>query len=210
MDPELLKNIYLFEDLSQEEITKVSEIVASETFPEGHMLFNEGDKGDRFYIIRKGAVRISQNISGTGEEALTILEEGTYFGEMALIDDAPRSADAIIHTETELFVISKKDFDNLTYGETISLDIIQKEFGEQVQKAFGKMLCVFLRKKIDGKLEPHLPEHLDRLEMFRTKVMISDVYQLFVFFSSGKNTSTSPTKDSLEVVEIKNETDTKA
>lgn len=122
------------------------------------------------------------------------------------IEDDPK--ESITIDGEEYFM--KKDFDNLTYGETISLDIIQKEFGEQVQKAFGKMLCVFLRKKIDGKLEPHLPEHLDRLEMFRTKVMISDVYQLFVFFSSGKNTSTKATKDSLEVVEIKNETDTKA
>lgn len=121
------------------------------------------------------------------------------------IEDDPK--EFIVIDGEEYFM--KKDFDNLTYGETISLDIIQKEFGEQVQKAFGKMLCVFLRKKIDGKLEPHLPEHLDRLEMFRTKVMISDVYQLFVFFSSGKNTSTKATKDSLEVVEIKNETDTK-
>lgn len=122
------------------------------------------------------------------------------------IEDDPK--ESITIDGEEYFM--KKDFDNLTYGETISLDIIQKEFGEQVQKAFGKMLCVFLRKKIDGKLEPHLPEHLDRLEIFRTKVMISDVYQLFVFFSSGKNTSTKATKDSLEVVEIKNETDTKA
>lgn len=104
----------------------------------------------------------------------------------------------------------KNDFDNLTYGETVSLDIIQKNHGEQVQKAFGEMLCVFLRKKIDGKLEPHLKEHMERVEMFREKVMISDVYQLFVFFSSGKNTSTKVIKDSLEVEEIKKETDTKA
>jgi len=141
MDPELLKNIYLFEDLSQEEIKKVSEIVVSETFPEGHMLFKEGDKGDRFYIIRKGAVRISQNIAGTGEEALTILEEGTYFGEMALIDDAPRSADAIIHAETELFVISKKDFDTLLFFD--------KDIAYKMLWAFVRTLSSRLRETND-------------------------------------------------------------
>ena len=141
MNPELLKNIYLFEDLSQEEIAKVSEIIVSETFPEGHTLFKEGDKGDRFYIIRKGAVRISQIISGTGEEALTILEEGTYFGEMALIDDAPRSADAIIHTETELFAISKKDFEDLIFFD--------KDIAYKMLWAFVRTLSSRLRETND-------------------------------------------------------------
>ena len=63
----------------------------------GEAIFAEGDKGDRFYLILDGAVRISRMVPGMGEEALAVLKNGAYFGEMALIDDFPRSAHAIVH-----------------------------------------------------------------------------------------------------------------
>jgi CRP-like cAMP-binding protein len=50
------------------------------------------------YIVLEGQVRISKQIPGVGEEALAFLERGDYFGEMALIDQAPRSADARAHS----------------------------------------------------------------------------------------------------------------
>ena len=62
-----------------------------------------------------GKVRISKMVPGIGEEALTILEPGEYFGEMALIDEAPRSADAITNTTCTLGAISKAAFDNLLF-----------------------------------------------------------------------------------------------
>ena len=61
------------------------------------MLFREGDPGDAMYVVLDGKVRISKMIPGVGEEALMILERGAFFGEMALIDNLPRSADARAH-----------------------------------------------------------------------------------------------------------------
>ena len=61
------------------------------------MLFREGDPGDAMYVVLDGRVRISKHIPGAGEEALAILERGDYFGEMALIDQMPRSAEAKAH-----------------------------------------------------------------------------------------------------------------
>jgi len=115
MDVDILKNIFLFESLTEEELEKIAGIIEKEEFSEGSTVFKEGDKGEKFYIIYSGSVRVSQSISGTGEEALTILEKGNFFGEMALIDDAPRSADLIVHEQTELLVISKKNFDDLLF-----------------------------------------------------------------------------------------------
>lgn len=60
----------------------------------GKVLFKEGDAGDRMYVVLDGKVMISKYIPGAGEEALAFLERGDYFGEMALIDNQPRSADA--------------------------------------------------------------------------------------------------------------------
>ncbi len=141
MEPTILKGIYLFEDLTEEELAKVSRILVKESYPEGTFLFREGDKGDKFYVIIKGAVRISQAISGTGEEALTILGKGDYFGEMALIDESPRSADVIIHENSELLVISKKDFDDLLF--------FNKEIAYKMLWAFVRTLSRRLRETND-------------------------------------------------------------
>jgi CRP/FNR family transcriptional regulator, cyclic AMP receptor protein len=141
MEPTILKGIYLFEDLTETELTKVSQILATESYSEGTFLFREGDKGDKFYVIITGAVRISQAISGTGEEALTILGKGDYFGEMALIDDSPRSADVIIHENSELLVISKKDFDELLFFD--------KEIAYKMLWAFVRTLSRRLRETND-------------------------------------------------------------
>jgi CRP-like cAMP-binding protein len=53
------------------------------------------------FVIAEGKVRISKSVPGIGEEALAILEAGRYFGEMAVIEDSPRSADAIARTLSE-------------------------------------------------------------------------------------------------------------
>lgn len=67
------------------------------------------------YLILSGAVRISREVSGMGEEALAVLRPGNYFGEMALIDDSPRSADAKAHETSEVFVIRKEDLEDLLF-----------------------------------------------------------------------------------------------
>jgi CRP-like cAMP-binding protein len=79
------------------------------------MIFKEGDQGDKMYLILDGAVRISRQVPGMGEEALAVLKTGTYFGEMALIDDFPRSADARAHEACRLFVIRKEDMEDLLF-----------------------------------------------------------------------------------------------
>ncbi|KPJ72238.1 hypothetical protein AMJ52_07005 [candidate division TA06 bacterium DG_78] len=82
------------------------------------VIFKEGAVGDAFYLIILGSVRISTIVPGVGEEALTILREGEYFGEMALIDDAPRSASAIANEDTLLLLIEKDNFRKLLAKET--------------------------------------------------------------------------------------------
>jgi CRP-like cAMP-binding protein len=65
----------------------------------GKALFHEGDVGDKMYVVLEGKVMISKYIPGAGEEALAFLVRGDYFGEMALIDNQPRSADAKASSE---------------------------------------------------------------------------------------------------------------
>ncbi|HJT16595.1 MAG TPA: cyclic nucleotide-binding domain-containing protein [Thermoanaerobaculia bacterium] len=104
--------------LSAAEMKLLATFSTEERFREGSMIFREGEKGDKLFIVLDGRVRISKFIPGVGEEALTVLDRGDFFGEMALIDDKPRSADAKAH-EGDATVLS---IDRATLNEILSMD----------------------------------------------------------------------------------------
>ena len=112
---DLLAQINIFSGLSNAYLRRVAEIGKEESHKKNSSIFSEGDVGDRFYLILDGAVRISRMVPGMGEEALAVLGRGKYFGEMSLIDDFPRSAHAICHEPCRLFVIAKKDLEDLLF-----------------------------------------------------------------------------------------------
>jgi CRP-like cAMP-binding protein len=93
---EFFRRTPLFSSLSDEELAQILVIGQVVQFEGEKKIFNEGDPGRSFYLVEEGAVRISR-MTPLGEEALAILREGTFFGEMALLDDSPRSADAKAH-----------------------------------------------------------------------------------------------------------------
>jgi CRP-like cAMP-binding protein len=87
------------EGLSPLEINFLATLSKEMKFGPDEFIFREGEEGDHLYIVLAGRVMISKEIVGAGEEALAFLERGDYFGEMALIDHQPRSADAKAHSE---------------------------------------------------------------------------------------------------------------
>jgi CRP/FNR family transcriptional regulator, cyclic AMP receptor protein len=91
------RDLFTQQKLSPLEISLLSSLSRERRLAPGALLFREGDPGDAMYIVLEGRVRISKQIPGVGEEALAILERGDYFGEMALIDRQPRSAEAKAH-----------------------------------------------------------------------------------------------------------------
>ena len=99
------RDLFTEQRLSSLEINLLSTLSKERQLRRGETLFREGDPGDAMYIVLQGRVRISKQIPGAGEEALAILERGDYFGEMALIDRQPRSADAVVH-DGEAVVLS--------------------------------------------------------------------------------------------------------
>jgi CRP/FNR family cyclic AMP-dependent transcriptional regulator len=135
---EFLKKVNLFETLSVDELEKIERISRIEAFAKDAIIFKEGDPGDRCYVITNGDVRISKFILNIGEEALAILKPGDYFGEMALIDNFPRSAHAIANTDVALLAISKTDLDKIL--------IMDRELGYKLLWAFTKTLSKRLRE----------------------------------------------------------------
>ncbi len=105
--------------LSAKELRLLAAFSVEELYNRDELIFREGDVGDRLYIILDGKVRITKHIPGAGEEALAILGKGDFFGEMALIDNEPRSADAKAHANgTTVLTISRE-----VLNEILSVDI---------------------------------------------------------------------------------------
>jgi CRP/FNR family transcriptional regulator, cyclic AMP receptor protein len=117
MDINVLKKVTLFEGLTSEQLQKVAAIAKEKQFQGADRIFKEGERGDEFFVIMSGRVRISKNVPGVGEEALAILEPGSYFGEMALIDDTPRSADAFAHIPATVAAIKRDQLDALMFTD---------------------------------------------------------------------------------------------
>jgi CRP-like cAMP-binding protein len=112
---ELLSKISLFSALQPSYLRRIANLGIEEDYPTNALIFKEGAPGDKMYLILSGAVRISRQVPGMGEEALAVLRAGTHFGEMALIDDFPRSADARAHEACKLFVVRKEDMEDLLF-----------------------------------------------------------------------------------------------
>ncbi len=112
---ELLSKISLFASLQPSYLRRIAALGIEEDYAPSAIIFKEGAQGDKMYLILSGAVRIGRQVPGMGEEALAVLRACTHFGEMALIDDFPRSADARAHEACRLFVIRKEDMEDLLF-----------------------------------------------------------------------------------------------
>lgn len=136
-----LAEIVLFKGLHPSAIERLAAVCSEETFEAGDVVFSEGEVGDKLYLILEGKVRISREVSGMGEEALTILGPGAAFGEMSLIDDFPRSADARVHESCRLLVLTKTALDDLLF--------LDKDLAYEILWSFVKILSQRLRETND-------------------------------------------------------------
>lgn len=137
MDRTLFEQSAIFKDLTEDEIEGVGELCDVIELKAGEYVFNEGDVGDRLYIIESGEIRISRVIPGTGEEALTVLKRGACFGEMSVLDRSERSTDAIVNSRAKLVSISRSNFELLLRSDT--------ELANKILWSVVRMLCVRLR-----------------------------------------------------------------
>ena len=100
-----------------------------ELYPANHIIFNENDAGDVFYIIKKGMVRVYHKAEDPDDEKeLAVLGDNDFFGEMALISEKPRNATTKTIEETECFVLRKEDFIQLVSSNPNMASRISGEF----------------------------------------------------------------------------------
>ena len=108
-----LREIDLFLGRKESTLAALESCMDKRSYKAGEKIFAQGDAGDEMFLIRRGAVRILLPLSQKQSHHLATFGRGDFFGEMAFLDPAPRSADARAFTDTDLFVLSRKRYDTL-------------------------------------------------------------------------------------------------
>lgn len=136
-----LSSVNLFHGLTPQALERLANVGNEKRQARGMYVFREGERGEKLYVILEGKVRISRTVPGMGEEALAILGPGEAFGEMSIIDEFPRSADAIVHESCRLLEISREALDDLL--------LMHKDLAYEILWNFVKILSSRLRETND-------------------------------------------------------------
>lgn len=107
---ELIKQIPLFQELNDGDTRDLAASTRMISLKPGQPLFHKGDEGTALYILQTGTIKIVLPSRIGDEIIVTILSDGEYFGEMALLDGEPRSADAIAIDASQVVILRRSDF----------------------------------------------------------------------------------------------------
>ncbi len=121
-----LRRVPLFEGLEEPHLLALAEKMAERSLKKGEVLFFEGELGDSLYIVRTGTVKVYRVAEDGREKTLALLGSGEFFGEMALLDEGPRSAIAETLEPSGFYLLHRNDFlSTLTENPSIALQIIR-------------------------------------------------------------------------------------
>jgi signal transduction histidine kinase len=108
-----LATVELFRGLNDRELSGLRAILRKMPFAAGSQVFREGDRGDGFYVIGGGSVQIAHVVGTEVRHVFSVFGVGETFGEMAVIEDEPRSATALAATDTELYFFPREEMRRL-------------------------------------------------------------------------------------------------
>jgi CRP-like cAMP-binding protein len=137
MIQEFLRQVPLFAELDDDELTHVLMAGLVRRYPEGTLIIREGAEASQLHVIHEGRVRIGKVVPGVGEEALTILGPGESFGEVELLAGGTAAAQAVAHTDCEVLAIP--------YPEVAQL-MRRPELANKFLRALARTLAERLRE----------------------------------------------------------------
>jgi CRP/FNR family cyclic AMP-dependent transcriptional regulator len=167
MDIEELQMIPLFSELNDQELSEISRFVVKQLYKKDNMVLIEEEVGSTMFVILNGRVKISR-ISDEGREViLSILVDGDFFGEMAILDGQTRSANAVTLEDTELLIIRRENFLQMLHDyPQVAINLL-KELAHRLrrsdsqikslslQNALGKVASTLLRIADDSGIIKH-------------------------------------------------------
>ncbi|MBF0320818.1 MAG: cyclic nucleotide-binding domain-containing protein [Nitrospirae bacterium] len=135
-----IRQLDFFSFMTDDDIVKLLRMSKVRRYKQGDIIFDEGQAGDRFYVIIDGAISIYKQLEDGKTERLAELSQGECFGEMALLEDSTRSARAVANDDIMLFELDKTIMDS--YDDIITLKLYKKfayVFSERLRRADKKI-----------------------------------------------------------------------
>jgi hypothetical protein len=136
IDPRALRRIKILATLTDEQLERFAQFVEVEKVPQWSVIVKQGDPGDAMYFILEGELRVRINVMGK-ETILATLGAGEFFGDIALFDHGPRSADVLANTDSVVVKISSAAVDELSKTAP--------ELATPFLRAIGKTLTARIR-----------------------------------------------------------------
>jgi len=230
MDQEFYGICKLFENVPYEDAVKLVEGAKVISIPAGKSVISEHALGDSLFVIKKGSVEITKELDPNDKNVfaqLKVMEVGDFFGEMAMIDEEPRSASVIAKDDVELYVIPRERFLTVAYSNPkVLFNLIKAlswrlrdsniKFAEVMEKliAQNRLMAVGMAaSKIihDIKtpltiivltaelIEKMYPESKEFSESIEHQTrLIDQMVREILDFAKGKSTPTNPQKVNLE------------
>ncbi len=121
---ERLREVALFQGLEQSDLEQILDISEALRVQGNDYVFEEGEKGDHFFVIVQGRIEL-RKATGDGFKKLAILKAGQAFGEMALLNQTPRSASAYALEPTYLLSVSREAFGRMLGGDTLAVRLLK-------------------------------------------------------------------------------------
>jgi len=139
----LLETLPIFESISQNDLIQIERMLHTRRYSAGELVFNEDEPGAAMYIIQRGAVVITKKVGKNDTIELATIGESSFFGELALLDEMPRSASAHAQKEATLLAFSKPDLEKLVernprLGARILINL-SRLISQRLIKANGNM-----------------------------------------------------------------------
>ncbi|MDO8666966.1 MAG: Crp/Fnr family transcriptional regulator [Gemmatimonadales bacterium] len=121
-----MQRVPLFTDLNEAELARFAEVTREREYPKNSVILFEDDPGDALYIVSTGQVKVVLIGEDGREVILSVLSDGDFFGEMAIIDDEPRSAHVIAMKDSHLLVLRREAFQaQLEHHPKIALKLLR-------------------------------------------------------------------------------------
>ena len=132
---EALKNVDLFNNVSEEELTRLSSIMSEQDVRKDGIVVSRDEVGNSMFLILKGRMKVVIQGDNGREVILTILKAGEFFGEMGLIDDLPRSASVVAAEDAKLLVLHRAQFaEHIAKSPTTALNVMS-ELSRRLRRA---------------------------------------------------------------------------
>ncbi len=145
--PSVLMSIPLFADLDGATIALIVAPLTAEVWPAGEVIFEEYAPGDTLYIITDGQVQISRTLQNGRHQVIREMGPGEFFGEMALLEDKPRSARVSAVTATTLLAVTRQHFNTLIEQHpTVAINFL-KAISAQLRQQYREQAFLLQEKQ---------------------------------------------------------------